>query len=100
MPPAEIILWSKIKGKQINEYKFRRQYSIDKFVVDFYCPKLNLAIEVDGDSHSLGKEKEEYDIERQSFIESKGIRFLRFTNNEIYKNLDRVLEIITNATYS
>ena len=51
MPKAELILWSRLKNKRLNEYKFRRQYSVAQFVIDFYCPKLKLAIEVDGDSH-------------------------------------------------
>jgi very-short-patch-repair endonuclease len=52
MPQAEIILWSKLKNKGFKGYKFRRQYSVGKFVIDFYCPRLKLAIEVDGKSHS------------------------------------------------
>ena len=51
MPKAELILWSTLKSKGLDEYKFRRQYSVAQFVVDFYCPRLKLAIEVDGDSH-------------------------------------------------
>jgi very-short-patch-repair endonuclease len=51
MPLAEIILWSRSKGRQLGGYKFRRQYSVEYFMIDFYCPELKLAIEVDGDSH-------------------------------------------------
>ncbi|MGD0919462.1 MAG: DUF559 domain-containing protein [Thermodesulfobacteriota bacterium] len=51
MPKAEVILWSRLKGKRLDGYKFRRQFSVAQFVVDFYCPRLKLAIEVDGDSH-------------------------------------------------
>jgi len=51
MPQAEVILWSKLRNKALKGYKFRRQYSIERFVIDFYCPQLKLAIEVDGDSH-------------------------------------------------
>ena len=90
MPKAEVILWSKLKNKGLDEYKFRRQYSVGKFVVDFYCPRLKLAIEVDGDSHFC-EESEVLDKERQNFIESFGISFLRFTNREIYENLNEVL---------
>ncbi len=93
MPDAEIVLWSKLKGKQLNGKKFRRQYGIGTFIVDFYCSELKLAIEVDGDSHFIG-DKPKLDKERQSFIESEGVRVLRFTNNEIYKNLDGVLRTI------
>jgi very-short-patch-repair endonuclease len=51
MPPAEKIVWEKLRNRQIEGCKFRRQYSIDRFVIDFYAPELKLAIEIDGDSH-------------------------------------------------
>ena len=89
MPKAEVILWLKLKGKGTG-YKFRRQYSVDKFVVDFYCSELKLAIEVDGDSHYT-EDGTERDKERQKIIEHYGITFLRFTNDEIYKNPDGVM---------
>jgi len=97
MPPAEIILWSRLKGRQLEGYKFRRQYSVEHFVIDFYCPELKLAVEIDGDSHYtsphplLGKEGNKgrlSDIQRQIQIEAFGIQFLRFTNREVYENLE------------
>lgn len=93
MPKAEIFLWSKLKGRGLSGFKFRRQYGVDKFVLDFYCPELKLAIEVDGDSHFRGGAKES-DMERQKIIESYGIVFLRFTNTDIYENMNAVLERI------
>ena len=51
MPPAEIILWSRLKGRQLEGYKFRRQSGVEHFVLDFYGPELKLAVEIDGDSH-------------------------------------------------
>jgi very-short-patch-repair endonuclease len=90
MPKAELILWSKLKSKGMDGYKFRRQYSVEKFVIDFYCPRLKLAIELDGDSH-FSEGSEVCDKARQGCIESFGISFLRFTNKEIYENLDEVL---------
>ena len=90
MPKAEVILWSKIKNKQLGE-RFLRQYSIEKYVVDFYCPKLSLVIEVDGDVHYLTKSKIEDDTVRQKYIERLGISFLRFTNADVYKNLNGVI---------
>jgi very-short-patch-repair endonuclease len=89
MPHAEVILWSKLKSKRLG-YKFRRQYSVNKFVIDFYCPELKLAIEVDGESHYTENAKAQ-DEERQKIIEYYDITFLRFTNKEIYKNLNGVL---------
>jgi very-short-patch-repair endonuclease len=93
MPTAERIIWDWLRCKQVEGCKFRRQYSIDVFVIDFYAPELKLAIEIDGDSH-FQEGVPEYDHERQLFLESKGAKFLRFTNQEIYKNLDGVLERI------
>ncbi len=91
MPLAEWILWKKLNNKQLSGYKFRRQYSVKQFVIDFYCPILKLAIEIDGDSHI---DAIKYDNNRQKYIESLGIKFLRFSNLEIYEDLDRVIEKI------
>lgn len=93
MTKAEIMLWDKIRDRQLEGYRFRRQYSIANFVVDFYCPQFKLAIEIDGDSH-FQKGIIEYDQARQKFIEAAGIKFLRFTNEDVYSNLDGVLEKI------
>lgn len=97
MPKPEAIMWFRLKNKQINGYKFRRQYSIGPFVVDFYCPRLKLAIEIDGDSHFYKKSRG-YDKERQNYIESKGVNFLRFTNNEVLKNINGVVEVLLERT--
>ncbi len=96
MTEAEAILWSKLKSKQINGYRFCRQTSVKNFIIDFYCSKLKLAIEVDGDLHYLTEETIRYDKRRQKEIEKLGIKFLRFTNIEIYKNLNGVLITIEN----
>ena len=90
---AEKIIWDKIRNRQIEDCKFRRQYSVDKFVIDFYSPILKIAIEIDGESH-FKEGAAEYDRERQMYIESLGIKFIRFTNNDVYDNLDGVLESI------
>lgn len=90
MPLAEIILWNNIKGRQLKGYKFRRQYGVEDFVIDFYCPELKLALEVDGDSHYI-QDAHLFNKERQNRIETFGIQFLRFTNREIYENLEGVL---------
>ncbi|WP_107668603.1 endonuclease domain-containing protein [Cyanothece sp. BG0011] len=93
MPPAEQLLWARLRRRQVEGVKFRRQYSIGPFVVDFYVPELRLAIEVDGPSH-FTPETKVYDTERQAFIESFGNRFLRFTNRQVYQELDAVVEAI------
>ena len=90
MPEAEVILWSKLRRKQMGGYKFRRQYGVGRYSIDFYCPELELAIEVDGDSHFADGAAEK-DKERENFIIQFGIRFLRFSNTDIRENLDGVL---------
>ena len=94
MPPAEQLIWARLKGKQVENCKFRRQYSVGAFVIDFYTVEIKLAIEIDGDSH-FGDGAEVADRERQSLIESSGIRFLRFTNRQVYEELDAVIEAIS-----
>ncbi len=93
MPDTEVIVWSRLKARQVLGCKFRRQYGVGKFVLDFYSPEVKLGIELDGDSHFQEGAKE-YDDERQLFIESFGIKVLRFVNSEIRENLDGVLEAI------
>ena len=93
MPEAEVILWSRLKGRQLLGCKFRRQYSVGSFVIDFFSVEIKLGIELDGDSH-FQPGVCEYDRKRQQFIESFGIRIVRILNTEVYENLDGVLEMI------
>jgi len=93
MPVAEVILWGKLQGKRLYRIKFRRQYGIGPYVVDFYCPKLRLAIEVDGSSHFTDR-AEIKDKRRQEYIENKGIKFFRCTNTDVFNNVDGVIEDI------
>ena len=96
MPRSEVILWSKLRGKQVLDTKFRRQHGIGPYIVDFYCQEKKLVIEVDGDSH-FTPEAKEYDRLRQIYIESLGIRIVRFTNDDVDQNLEGVLEVIATA---
>jgi very-short-patch-repair endonuclease len=88
---SEVLLWKELKGKQLMGYDFHRQKPIGKFVVDFYCPRLSLAIEIDGESHE-GKEKDDH--KRQEAIESYGVQFLRFDDLEVRQNVDGVVQVI------
>lgn len=90
MPKGEQILWQRLRKKQLG-HKFFRQYSIGKYVVDFYCPKLKLAIEVDGISH---EGKFEYDKNRQEYLASVGIHVERFNSKEIFENIDDVVQTV------
>src|SRR3990172_7242183 len=83
---AEKILWSRLRNRQLLGYKFRRQHGIDHYVVDFYCSEKRLAVEVDGVTHYSPSEIE-YDKERENLIKTYGIKFVRVTNADVYKNL-------------
>src|SRR5262245_60848273 len=95
-PRAEGILLSSLRDRQLLGMKSRRQHSVGPYIIDLYCARLKLAIELDSESHSP-LEVAEYDIRRQQFIESFGIRFLRFTNDDVFENLEGVLEVIATA---
>ena len=95
MTKAETILWTQLKGRKLLGQKFRRQHSINNYVVDFFCSSLKLAIEIDGLTH-LSKEEIEKDFERQSEIEKFGVEFLRFDNDRIYNDLANVIDEIIN----
>jgi very-short-patch-repair endonuclease len=89
MTLAEILLWKEIKGKKVLGCDFHRQKPIDEYVVDFYCPRLKLVLEIDGDSHD---EKEELDKIRQEKLESKGLTVLRFWDLDVRANVDGIVE--------
>ena len=93
MTQGEIILWKRLKRKQMMGYDFDRQRPIDQFIVDFYCKALQLAIEIDGSSHD-SREAQERDQERQARLEAFGISFLRFQDSEVKQNIDGVCESI------
>jgi very-short-patch-repair endonuclease len=93
MTDSERRLWSILRRKQLNGYRFRRQYSVGAYVLDFYCPETHLAIEIDGLSH-MSSEAAAYDKNRQEEIESLGIHFLRFTNDQVDMELEEVLAAI------
>ena len=95
-PEAESRLWQQLKGKRVGDYKFRRQFGVGFYILDFYCPALKLAIEIDGPSHD-DDDAQEYDAIRQQAIEALGIRFLRFTNADIYDRLEGVLVSISSS---
>ena len=87
MTEAEIKLWNILKSKGFNKYKFRRQHGIGRYIVDFYCPKLKLIIELDGDQH-LELKNIIYDQKRTKYFSSLGIKIIRFFNNDILKNTE------------
>jgi very-short-patch-repair endonuclease len=91
---AEIRLWSRLRGKQIERFRFRRQQPIGPYVVDFFCPAAKLVIEVDGGQHAT---REAEDAARSRWIEARGYRVLRFWNNDVLANTDGVVAAILEA---
>jgi very-short-patch-repair endonuclease len=93
--PQEIILWSRLRKSQLG-FKFRRQHSIGKYIVDFCCPSKKLIIEVDGGQHDETNQRA-YDESRTKYFESLGFRVVRFWDNDVNNNLSSVIaEIINN----
>lgn len=88
---AEVFLWFCLRNKKLLGYKFRRQHSVGRYVLDFFCAELMLGIEVDGITH-LDPAKQEQDKIRQQWIGGQGVRMVRFTDNEILADPDVVLE--------
>jgi very-short-patch-repair endonuclease len=99
MTPAENLLWKVLKNKEIFKVRFKRQHPVSIFVVDFYCHKYKLAIEVDGDIH-LRQEVMERDDGRTHDIEKLGIKILRFTNQDVIEKTDWVKDSILNEISS
>ncbi|OGU13746.1 MAG: hypothetical protein A2X61_06235 [Ignavibacteria bacterium GWB2_35_12] len=95
MTGEEIILWSKLRMKQIGEAQFYRQRTIGNYIVDFYCPKAKLIIELDGGQHYTEEGKEK-DIVRDEYFKNLGLKILRFQNKEVRRNLRNVIEEIYN----
>jgi very-short-patch-repair endonuclease len=88
---SEKLLWQRLKNKQLRGFKFRRQQVIDRFIVDFYCHEIKLVIEVDGEVHNYTQVE---DAIRQAFLESLGLRVVRFKNEDVLLRMESVLQEI------
>jgi very-short-patch-repair endonuclease len=93
--PGEILLWKKLRAGSMMNYTFNRQKPINRYIVDFYCKPLNLVIEVDGAYH-YEREQRIKDEERQKTLEEMGLKLLRFSEQEVRKDMDVVLKTIEN----
>jgi primosomal protein N' len=89
---AEKVLWERLRDHQLEGYGFRRQHTIDRFIVDFYCPQSRLIVEVDGEIHQYTAEE---DAIRQAFLESQGFQVIRFMNDEVLNEIETVLNKIS-----
>ena len=90
MTPAEKILWEKLRANRLGVH-FRRQQVIAGFIVDFYCHKSALVVEVDGDIHDLQQEE---DVRREKALRELGLQIVRFRNDEVVRDLSAVVEKI------
>ncbi len=93
---AEAVLWKMLKHKQIQGLKFRRQHSVCKLILDFYCPEKKLAIELNGEYHAIPG-KETLDSKRDNFLISLGIKILRFENKIVFEDPVLIIEEIIKA---
>ncbi len=91
MTLSERMLWNRLKSRQVHDLQFMRQKPIDEFIVDFYCSKLKLKIEIDGITHN---DKQEYDLKRQNKLEKLGLNFLRFEDRYVVENINNVIRIL------
>ena len=90
---AEAVLWTYLQKRQLLGKKFRRQYSIGPYVVDFYCPECSLIVELDGASH-FSILREDYEAERSRYLQKQNVQILRFENRILRENAESVLETI------
>jgi len=87
----EAFVWASLRGGQLRGFKFRRQHPIGSYVVDFYCAAAALVIELDGATHAG---REEYDEQRQAWLESQGLLVLRFTNARVRESFAEFLQVL------
>jgi very-short-patch-repair endonuclease len=92
---AERKLWYQLRAGRLNGLKFRRQHPIPPYIVDFYCEAKKLVVELDGSQHN-----EEVDRDRSRFLESRGLKILRYWDNEVLQQMDAVLEAIVDIAQS
>jgi len=93
MTDVENLLWTKLRKKQLKGYQFYRQKIIGNYIVDFFCPRANVVIEVDGSQH-YSEEGENRDKRRDNYLRGNGLKVLRFSDREVFENLDGVMESI------
>jgi very-short-patch-repair endonuclease len=96
---AEEKLWQRLRSRQVTGLKFRRQHPIDKFIVDFYCHEINLAVELDGDIHNESEQRD-LDSGRTETLKEFGINVIRFQNEEVLYNIENVISKLTEEILS
>ena len=91
MTDTERLLWRHLRNRELGGWKFRRQYPVGSFIVDFICVEKNVVIEVDGGQHA---ENEELDLQRSAYLNKMGYQVVRFWNNQVLQETEAVLEAI------
>ena len=87
---AERAFWARVRNSQLHGFRFFRQFSVGPYILDFYCPCIMLAVELDGGQHNLPDGKE-YDLARSEYLMAHGIEIIRFWNNEVLLAVQSVL---------
>ncbi|PCH89422.1 MAG: cytosine methyltransferase [Flavobacteriales bacterium] len=96
LTPAEAALWPLLKNRQILGFRFRRQFSVDNYIIDFFCPRAKIAIELDGEVH-YQVEALQNDRKRDADLHKIGIQVLRFENKLVFDNTSQVIDAIETA---
>jgi len=91
MTDVEGMLWARIRGRQLQGFRFRRQHPIGRYIVDFICLELQLIIELDGGQHM---DQQQYDVRRSQWLQNNGFKIVRFWNNDVTGDIDSVLQAI------
>jgi len=95
--PAEKLFWSKVANRQFQNLRFRKQHGIGNYIVDFYCPKLKLIVEIDGDTHAT-EINVKADKKRAKYLESLGYKVIRYQNRDVLNNTQGVFEDFSEKT--
>lgn len=90
LTPAEAKMWDYLKNSQLYGKKFRRQHSVGGYVLDFYCPSEKIAKELDGEIHNL-EDVKEYDQNRMEYLDSCGIKVLRYKNKSVFEDINKII---------
>ncbi len=90
---SEVLFWNQVKNKQFKGFDFDRQKIVGNYIVDFYCSNCNVVVEIDGSSHN---EKQEYDVQRDAFLESLSLTVIHIPVEDIMKNMNGVMEMLLN----
>jgi len=95
---VEALFWESVRGKKVLGLKFRRQYGIENYILDFYIPSLRIAIEIDGGVHQIESVREK-DLNKDTFLKENGIEVIRFTNDELLNDLNTSMQKLENVLF-